>query len=70
MAARDVVNASAVTSYFAPTHVTGITRDTDGAALSRGEQSRQPGPLARRSGEPGLFPRTGECRPGQGVAIT
>jgi hypothetical protein len=46
---RDVVNASAVTSYFAPTHVTGITRDTGSAELSRGEQSHQPGPPPLRT---------------------
>jgi len=40
-----------------------------GAELSRGRQSRQPGSLARRSREPRLFPRLGEYRPGEGVAI-
>ena len=66
---RNVVNASAVTCYFALTDVTASPEILRGAELSRGQQSRQPGPLACRSREPGLLPRSSECRPGQGVAI-
>jgi hypothetical protein len=46
MPARNVVNANVVTSYFAPTHVTGITNCA--APSCRAASIRQPGPLAGR----------------------
>jgi hypothetical protein len=42
MAGANVVNASIVTSYFDPTHVIGIIRDTGG--FRKGRVTRAPRP--------------------------